>query len=119
MKFITKEIHAYLDYPVAIGLILAPFILDLGESSSLALWLSVVTGVAAFILTVFTDHHLGIIRILSYKTHLLVDFLVGVTFVLAPTLFGFSGIDAIFYWINGFTVLTVVSLHRPEVEKAS
>jgi len=72
------------------------------------------TGIAAFILTMLTDHHLGIYRILSYKLHLIVDFTVGLVFLAAPFLFGFSGIDAIYYWVIAGTVLTVVAMHQPE-----
>lgn len=114
MKLVTKKIHAYLDYPVAVALISLPFILGLGNSNSLALYLSVVTGVAAFILTLLTDHHLGVYRIIPYKGHLIVDALVAVVFVIAPFLFSFKGIDFYFYLINGLAVLTVVSLHKPE-----
>ncbi len=114
LRFVTKTIHAYLDYPVAISLMALPFLLGLGSSNPLALWLSVGTGVAAFILTLLTDHKLGVIRVLSYTFHLRVDFLVGVVFVIAPFVLGFSGIDAWYYWLNGAAVLTVVSLHSPE-----
>jgi hypothetical protein len=39
-RFITKSIHAYLiDYPAAIVLMVAPFLLKLGQSSPVALWL--------------------------------------------------------------------------------
>lgn len=69
---------------------------------------------AAFVLTLLTDHRLGVLRVLPYSLHLAVDFLVGIVFVAAPLVFGFSGIDALFYWINGAAVLTVVSLHQPE-----
>ncbi|WP_085899465.1 SPW repeat domain-containing protein [Kiloniella majae] len=113
-RFVTKNIHAYLDYPVAISLIVLPFLLNLGSSHPVAMWLSVVTGVAAFILTLLTDHHLGIIRVLPYKLHLAVDFAVGVLFALIPFILSFNGIDAIYYWANGLAVLTVVSLHKPE-----
>ena len=114
MRFVTKTIHAYLDYPVAIALIAAPFLLGLGESHPLALWLSVATGVAAFILTLLTDHHLGVLRILPYKLHLTVDGAVGLVFLLAPTLLGFGGLDALYYWVLGTTVAVVVGLHKPE-----
>ncbi|MCZ4279919.1 hypothetical protein O4H49_03960 [Kiloniella laminariae] len=113
-RFVTKTVHAYLDYPVAISLIALPFVLELGGSHPAALWLSVVTGVAAFILTILTDHHLGLIRVLSYRFHLVVDFAVGALFTLIPFVLGFHGIDAIYYWVNGLAVLTVVSLHKPE-----
>nr|WP_321233615.1 hypothetical protein [uncultured Psychroserpens sp.] len=115
MKFITKRIHAFLDYPVAIALIVLPFLLGLGSSNPIALQLSVATGIAAFILTLLTDHHLGVFRVIPYKFHLIVDFLVAVVFILAPFIFAFEGIDAYYYWINGIAVLSVVSLHKTEI----
>lgn len=115
MKFVTKRIHAFLDYPVAIALIVLPFLLDLGNSMPFALHLSVVTGVAAFVLTVLTDHHLGVFRVVSYRIHLMIDFIVALVFMLAPFIFAFEGIDAYYYWINGIAVLTVVSLHKSDV----
>jgi hypothetical protein len=119
IRFVTKTIHAYLDYPVAIALIGLPFILGLGDSHPLALWLSVTTGVAAFILTILTDHRLGVFRVVPYSVHLFVDFFVGVLFVAAPFLLGFVGPDAWFYWANGAAVLAVVSLNQPETVRES
>jgi hypothetical protein len=118
MKFVTKKIHAYLDYPVALALISLPFILGLGTSNPLAWQLSVAAGIAAFILTVLTDHQLGVYRIVPYKGHLAVDALVGIVFLIAPFMFSFSGPDAYYYWINGAAVVTVVSLHKPEMADA-
>lgn len=113
IRFITKQIHAYLDYPVALGLIAMPFILGLGTSSPLAFWLSIGTGIAAFVLTLLTDHQLGVLRILPYSFHLLVDGTVGVVFLLAPSALGFTGVDAGYYWLLAATVLVVVGLHKP------
>ncbi|MEQ8318332.1 MAG: hypothetical protein RIE77_04930 [Phycisphaerales bacterium] len=112
-RFITKNIHALLDYPVALALIAAPFVLGLGESAPAAKWLSVGTGIAALILTINTDHMLGLFRVLPYRLHVLVDGLVGVTFVVAPFALGFTGLDAWYYWANAAAVLTVVSLSKP------
>ena len=106
--------HAFLDYPVALSLMAVPFLLQLGSSHPLALWLAVGTGVAAFILTLFTDHKLGVFRVLPYSVHLAVDGLVGVVFLLAPGVFGFTGLDAWYYWANGAAVLFVVGMHKPE-----
>jgi len=117
MRFITKQIHAFLDYPVAIALIVLPFLLGLGSSNPLALQLSVATGVAALILTILTNHQLGLIRVIPYKVHLMVDFLVGIVFILAPFLLSFKGLDAYFYWLNGAAVLLVVSLHKADVSE--
>jgi len=114
IRFVTKTIHAYLDYPVAIGLIALPMLLALGQSNPLAFWLSVVTGIAALILTFLTDHETGLIRVLPYSFHLIVDFAVGVVFLAAPFLLGFNGIDFAYYIVNAVAVLTVVALHKPE-----
>jgi len=116
IRFVTRKIHAYLDYPVAFALIGLPFLLGLGASNPLALWLSVATGVAAFVLTVLTDHETGLIHVVPYALHVAVDFMVGLVFVAAPFLFGFSGLDAWFYWLNGAAVLTVIALSRPLAE---
>ncbi len=113
MKFVTQQIHAYLDYPVAFALMGLPFVLGLGASNPLALQLSVATGIAALILTILTNHELGLIKVIPYKIHLIVDMLVGITFVIAPFVLSFQGIDAIYYWANGGAVLVVVSLHKP------
>lgn len=109
-RFITPQVHAYIDYPVAIALIGLPFAFGLGATNPLALWLSVVTGIAAFVLTVFTDHQLGLVRVLPYWLHLAVDRIVGVTFLVAPVVLGFQGLDAWFYWANAAAVLTVTFL---------
>lgn len=109
-RFVTKTVHAYLDYPVAASLMATPFILGLGQSNPLALWLSVATGVAALVLTLLTDHHLGVFRVLPYWFHLAVDRLVGVTFLVAPTILGFHGLDAVYYWANAAAVLAVTLL---------
>ena len=119
MRFVTRTIHAYLDYPVAIALMGLPFLLGLGSSHVLALYISPVVGVAAFLLTVFTDHHLGIVRILPYRFHLAVDLSVGVLFLALPFAFGFSGLDAAYYWLNGAAVVAVIALSKPETATAT
>ena len=109
MRFITKKIHAFLDYPVALALIGLPFLLSLGNSNPLALQISVVVGIAAFLLTLLTDHETGAFRVVPYKFHLIVDFAVAVVFLLVPFVFSFEGLDAYYHWINGVAVLLVVS----------
>lgn len=112
MKFITKRIHAFLDYPVALTLMIFPFILGLGQSNPIALYLSVFTGIAAFLLSLLTDHDLGVLKVIPYKIHLIVDFTVAIVFIISPFIFSFKGIDMYYYLANGIAVLAVVSLHK-------
>jgi hypothetical protein len=106
-RFVTKTVHAYLDYPVAIALTAMPFVLGLGATNPIAKWLSVATGVAALVLTILTDHKTGLVRILPYSFHVLVDRIVGITFAIAPLALGFVGLDAWYYWANAAAVLLV------------
>ena len=115
-RFVTKRIHAYLiDYPVAGLLIVAPFVLKLGESGPVAMWLSIATGVAALLLAALTDHNTGIVRIIPYWVHLWVDRAVGVVFLTAPFAFRFTGLDAWYYCANAAAILLVTSVfNAPE-----
>lgn len=119
MRFVTRTIHAWLDYPVALALIVLPFLLGLGASSPLALVVSPVVGVAAFVMTLFTDHPLGLVRVLPYSLHLAVDLAAGLLFVAVPFVLGFAGLDAAYYLLNGAAVVAVVSLSKPEAELVS
>ena len=113
-RFVTKTMHAYLDYPVAASLIALPFVFSLGGSNPSAKWVAVVTGVAAIILTFFTDHKTGVIRIIPFPFHVAVDALVGIIFVTVPFVLGFTGLDAWYYWANGGALLVVLCLQKPD-----
>ncbi|WP_299152189.1 hypothetical protein [uncultured Tateyamaria sp.] len=110
-RFMTQKMHAYIDYPVALGLIVMPFVLGIGMTNAWAFALSVFTGIAALVLTALTNHETGLMPVLPYKSHLAIDAIVGVTFVAAPFLFGFTGLDALYFWVLGATVLVVVGAH--------
>jgi hypothetical protein len=117
IRFVTKYIHALLDYPVALSLLVLPFILGVGAHNVWAEWISPVTGVAAFVLTILTDHQTGLIRVIPYWVHVAVDRLVGVVFLVAPFAFGMTGLDAYYYWANAVAVLLVTTvLNAPEAK---
>jgi hypothetical protein len=115
-RFITKSIHAYLiDYPVAIVLMVTPFLLKLGQSSPVALWLSATTRVAALLLPALMDHPTGLVRVVPYWLHLWVDRALGVVFT-APSAFHFTGLDAWHCWgLAAAVLLTISVLDAPEV----
>ncbi len=110
LRFITPTLHGVADYTAGLGLIIAPFLLGLGESSSLAVWFSVATGLAVFLASSLTDYKLSLRRVIPFQGHLAIDLLVAVTFMIVPFAFGFSGLDANYYWFNATVVFLVVSL---------
>jgi len=116
-RFVTKSIHAYLiDYPFAIFLLAAPFVLKLGP---VATWLSVASGVAALILPALTDHPTGLVRIIPYWLHLWVDRAVGVVFVITPFTFKLVGLEAWYYWVLAAIVLLSTSVFNTPQDPAT
>jgi len=119
-RFVTKAVHAYvIDYPTAALLIAAPFVLKLGQNEPVAMWLSVVVGVAALLLAGLTNHPTGLVRVIPYWLHLWVDRIVGVVFLVAPLAFSFVGLDLWYYWVLGLAVLLVTTiLNAPVADSA-
>ena len=104
-----------MDYPVALSLFALPFLLGLGADNPWARWLSPATGVAAFILTLLTNHQTGLIKVIPYWLHVAVDRLVGVVFIIATFALGFHGLDMWYYLANAVAVLLVTTvLNAPE-----
>jgi hypothetical protein len=110
IRFVTKTVHAWLDYPVALSLFALPFILGVGADNPWARWLSPATGVAALILTLLTNHQTGLIRVIPYWLHVAV-------FIIATFALGFHGLDMWYYLANAVAVLLVTTvLNAPETE---
>ena len=84
-----------------------------------ALLHSPTVGVAALLLTIFTDHQTGLVPVLPYNVHLAVDLAVGLLFLVLPLALGFAGLDAAYYWLNGIAVVAVIGLSKPENDMAS
>lgn len=110
LRFITPTLHGVADYSAGLGLIIAPFLLNLGESSHMAIWISVLSGVAVFAASLLTDYKLSLLRIIPFQGHLAIDLAVATTFMILPFALGFTGIDAAYYWFNATVVFLVVSL---------
>ncbi|MBK0399802.1 hypothetical protein H0I76_11425 [Limibaculum sp. M0105] len=113
IRFLTPTLHGVVDYSAAAALIVMPFVLGLGASDPLAKWLAVATGVAVIVVSLLTDYRLGALRVLPFRGHLAIDAAVASAFLVAPSVFGFSGLDAIYYWVNAVAVFAVVALSRP------
>lgn len=110
MRFISGSIHGFLDYAVAVVLIIVPLGLDFQATSPIAHWLSIVAGVALFIYSLLTDYSISYRRVIPLGSHLMLDFLAGVAFILSPFIFGFGGIIRTFYLVMGISVVAVVFL---------
>ena len=110
IRFLTPTLHGVVDYLAAAALLTMPFVLGLGASAPLAKGLAVGTGLAVIVTSLLTDYKYGAVRILPFKGHLAIDTAVAIAFALAPSLLGFTGLDAWYYWLNSAAVFAVVAL---------
>jgi hypothetical protein len=121
IRFLTPTLHGIVDYLAAASLLTLPFILGLGETRPLAKWLAVGTGAAVVIVSLLTDYHYGAVRVVPFRVHLAIDAAAATVFALAPSLFGFTGLDAWYYWLNAIAVFAVVAVSaagEPEARPA-
>ena len=63
--------------------------------------------------SLLTDYRYGALRVLSFKGHLAIDALVATAFAVVPSLLGFTGLDAWYFWVNAAAVFAVVALSTP------
>jgi hypothetical protein len=110
IRFLTPTLHGVVDYLAAASLLTMPFVLGLGP---LAKWLAVGTGLAVIVTSLLTDYRFGAVRVLPFKGHLAIDALVATAFAVAPSLLGFTGLDAWYFWVNAAAVFAVVALSTP------
>ncbi len=107
LRFLTPSLHGVLDYLAAGGLIVLPFLLGL---SGIALWLSVAAGAGLIGYSLLTDYRFGVVRLLSFDLHLILDLSAGVAFIAAPFLLGFDTFTSIYYFVMAAGVVGVVVL---------
>jgi hypothetical protein len=89
MKILGTRIHGYLDYFVALLLLILPGVLGLDVNSPEGV-VPMVLGLLTIIYSLMTSYELGVTRVISMKTHLTFDFISGVVLASSPWLFGFA-----------------------------
>ncbi|MHC4042893.1 hypothetical protein [Bradyrhizobium sp. 23AC] len=105
-RHITRSIHTYLiDYPAASVLMVAPFRLNFGKNSPIALWLWAVTRVTALLPPAFSDHATGLVRVIRYWLHPWMDSALGAISVTTPSADHFGGVDICCYPVLAAAVL--------------
>ncbi|HEV7300221.1 MAG TPA: SPW repeat protein [Tepidisphaeraceae bacterium] len=89
MRFIPTRIHGFLDYGVALLLIISPWILGFANDGA-ETWVPVVIGVGAILYSAITDYELSIARLLPMRGHLALDIASGLFLAASPWLFNFD-----------------------------
>jgi hypothetical protein len=114
MRMVGTRVHGLLDYLMGIALIGAPLLLNLAPDGP-ETWVPAVLGIIGIAYSLFTNYELSIWKIISVRTHLLLDLVAGIILCISPWLFGFSHLVWVPHLMLGIIVvcLSLVTKPRP------
>jgi 4-hydroxybenzoate polyprenyltransferase len=112
MRIISSKLHGVLDYGVGMLLIIIPWLAGFAQGGA-ETWVPVSLGVAALLYSLFTNYELGRIKVLSFRVHLVIDFLSGMMLAASPWLFGFKDQVYIPHLVLGLLEIVVVLMSVP------
>ncbi|HET8855741.1 MAG TPA: SPW repeat protein [Salinimicrobium sp.] len=89
MRFIETKAHGMLDYLMGVLLIISPWLFDF-DNGGAAQWIPMILGFSTIFYSIITNYELGLLKIISMKTHLMIDLFSGILLAVSPWLFGFA-----------------------------
>ncbi len=109
MKVISSKVHGILDYATVIFLLLSPTMFDM--QGSLAIF-TYVLGCIHFLLTILTAFEVGLIKVIPFRLHGLIEIVVAIALVGAAFWFRSqdSGLGYHFYLALAVVILLVFTL---------
>jgi hypothetical protein len=121
IRFVPTRVHGVLDYVVGLALILAPNIFQFANVGGAAVLIPRVLGVVLIVYSLITRYELGVIKLISMRYHLMIDFLAALLLALSPFLFGFSNKEPnawLPHVVVGIAVLVVVIVSKTQPGKS-
>lgn len=115
MRFIPSSVHGLLDYVWGITMLSAPNLLGFSQDAPTAALLARLFGSSAIAYSLLTRYELGVLRLISYRAHLLLDRLGGAALVASPWLFGFADQPARVWGVH--VIGGLISLLVPQFSK--
>lgn len=89
MKIIPRHIHAVLDYIVGVLLLAAPWLLGFSGNQPATI-VACVMGAGALLYSLLTKYEAGVIPIIPFRMHLILDIFSGAFLAASPWIFGFA-----------------------------
>lgn len=105
-KPITAKVHGVLDYAMVAAFLNAPMVLAFQGTTpaTIVYWLAGIH----LLMTGCTDFPPGVFRWIPFRIHGAIDLVAGVFLLIAPWVFGFSGLAAARNFFVGLAVITFV-----------
>lgn len=111
MKFVNSKIHGILDYVLVFLLSISPFLFNY-EEDSIHCRLLMVTALLLLLTSLLTDFEFFLVKVFSFKTHLKIDFLLGIFLMSSPLLFDLKEHSAVPHITLGVGILLVSFLTK-------
>jgi hypothetical protein len=89
MKIIDTKTHGYLDYLMGALLIASPWLFNFYRGGA-ETWVPVILGIGTILYSMMTNYELGLMKAMSMRAHLAMDFVGGAILAVSPWVFGFS-----------------------------
>ncbi len=87
MKYLSPRVHGYIDYVAILFLFVAPSVIGF---SGLPATLFYVIGVAYLAMVLLTAYPLGLVKLIPFPIHGIVEIVAAIAFVLLPWVTGFA-----------------------------
>src|SRR4051812_33435310 len=109
MKIISTKEHGALDYVVGALLIAAPWVFGFYKGG-IESYVPIAMGSLTLLYSLCTDYELGVFKLLTVRTHLMLDLLSGLTLAASPWLFHFDEVVYLPHLLVGIVEIVVVVL---------
>ena len=108
-KVLSPTVHGVLDYVLGLAFLLAPGLFDFSEEAALV---SRVIGVALLGASIVTRYPFGLIKVLPFPVHGVIETIMAAAWIVFPWVFGFADDAAArnFFIVAGIGLLVVAAL---------
>lgn len=113
MRFIPRSLHAVFDYTMGLFFLLSPWLLGLSPGPPTVI--PIVIGVLTLLYNIFTHYEGGLIHVISFPVHLIMDICAGLVFLFAPFLLHFSEKNVGAFVVLGFCELGIALFTNPHI----
>ena len=115
MKLINSKMHGILDYVLVFMLSMAPFIFNLDEES-IHCRLLMITGLLLLLVSLLTDFEFFLVKVFSFKIHLIIDVALGIFLAISPLLFDLSGHSIVPHIVLGLAIIGTSAITKTSKE---
>lgn len=114
MRVIPRPLHGILDYITGLLLLASPWLFGYAKFQPVAADMAMIFGGGMMLYTALTNFEVGIVRLIPFPAHLILDVVTGLALVGSPILFAIGGVAGIVFVVVGVLELATAAMSRGE-----